>query len=276
MDLISASAFSSNKKKKYQSSWKWQQKRLKKMHRAWYYFAISTFFCAKISNSEFNAALNHFEYSKSLSIMKRFEIRNCIFAWDYHQRNTLENAKYFSKESIMTSAMSYEGLIKYFQIGSFPNVNTMIIMKEFNLLNIIKIFSSFDKDKITYRAHRFTWLVFIKLYNSMDGGKLNIPYNCRFLIASLVKENEYHIKEIYKVKKKLFTLEYDTFDEYELAVPNNFLYSKRMNLNGSKLVMASPHVGVIATFLVCFFISMKFILYRILTLIKIFPACKNV
>lgn len=200
------------------------------------YTVLFTFIIQHSAFQEFNFPLNHIQYLKCLSIIKHLEIPHSIFvSTPFHQENIFVNVKDFSKETLMASVVTYEKLIKLFQENSVPNVNTMIIMKENDLSSVTQIFNNFEKLKILHRTHRFTWLVFLKFYNSSESKILNIPYNCRFLIAYSANKNDLNLFEIYKIKNTFFSSEFDV-----ATMKNNYLYLKRMDMNDTEIVMITP------------------------------------
>lgn len=189
---------------------------------------------------------NYFEYGKSIEIIRRLEIRHCLFVFDYQQGKILDKVKNFSYENVMTSSMNHQELINYFNFGAFPNFKTIIIMKEKNLLHIAKMFEDFEK--FENKAHRFTWLVFVDFYNLTESKNLNIPYNCRFLIALFqLKEKEFKVMEIYHLKNQLHFSEFKTNEN--LIYPNYYLYLKRMDFNKTEIVMNFDDNSVVVSHL---------------------------
>lgn len=88
-----------------------------------------------------------------------------------------------------------------------------------------------------YRTRYFTWLVFLEYYEALiaDAEKLSIPYNCQFILSFSDNSATYKLIEIYNVKNRTFRIELGVFHDNKISLNNGFLYSSRMNLNGTTL-----------------------------------------
>ena len=129
------------------------------------YVFVLLVLCTKHAEGETDFSLKRFEYDKVVEIVKRLEIRHCIMVrdHDYYGGTNFQNLKIFSKEKIMTTVMKNEKLIEYLEIGVFPNAETIIVMKEVNLMKIVEMFENFES--VVHNAHKFTWIVFVEFYN---------------------------------------------------------------------------------------------------------------
>jgi hypothetical protein len=69
----------------------------------------------------------------------------------------------------------------------------------------------------------------------VDAKNLLIPYNCQFIISKSVSNGTYDLIEVYSVKNETFFTE--LHQKNAKFLPNEFLYSRRMDLNGTALEM---------------------------------------
>jgi hypothetical protein len=100
---------------------------------------------AKINNS-FKLISDDPEYLMAMSVINAFRIKNCIYMKnDSNEKENVENVKKFSIQSIMTKILSYEELLEYLKIGLFPNVKTIITMREKKLIKLVEFFQILQK-----------------------------------------------------------------------------------------------------------------------------------
>lgn len=70
-----------------------------------------------------------------------------------------------------------------------------------------------------------------------DKDNLLVPYNCQFIVCYSIGEEKYELTEVYKVKNRTFTSQFGILDRNKLVIKKNFLFSRRMNLNGTEMEM---------------------------------------
>lgn len=178
--------------------------------------------------------LDRSEYLTTTSIIENFDIQHLFIISNLDQENFLENVKIFYKD-LMTCIMNYKQFTEYFQNDSFPSANSLIIMKEKNLLKIIKLFKHFETLKILHRVHRFTWLIYLDSLEFIK--KIFIPYKCEFIICYQHDKNNYKLIEIYNVKNQSFLKEFGLTSYDKIIMAKKFFYSRRMNLNNTELIL---------------------------------------
>lgn len=90
-------------------------------------------------------ALTNFSYQENLIIetfLKDFEIKHCIIV---KEEKMIFRVKKFSNLGIMSMVNSYEDLKEYFKAKMFRYVNTAIVIKDVNLMEIVNVFKKLEK-----------------------------------------------------------------------------------------------------------------------------------
>lgn len=71
-----------------------------------------------------------------------------------------------------------------------------------------------------------------------------VPFNCKFFIIKKFNDVNYEIKDVYQIHEnssKIFS-NFAIWENGKFEIFQNYLFSKRMNLNGFELNLGSPCV----------------------------------
>lgn len=90
---------------------------------------------------------------------------------------------------------------------------------------------------VLYRISSFTWLILLESNEPINQTKLPIPYNCQFIISYPMGKSNYKLIEVYKLKNRTFVSEFGFLNSNQLILANNYLFSRRMDFNGTVLTM---------------------------------------
>lgn len=93
--------------------------------------------------------------------------------------------------------------------------------------------------------HHFKWLVFLEFYEFKKNliEKLKIPYNCQFILCFNLNSTTRTLIEVYNIKNRTFYTDLGIFQNGKISLANNYSYLRRMNLNGTKLIMNTDKVN---------------------------------
>lgn len=97
-----------------------------------------------------------------MSVLDDFGMKNCIIvSCNFTEETDIIKTKMLSDRNIMTVVKNFDNLLEYLKQGSFVNVNTMIIVKEKNLLKLVELFLALQKVKfLNYVVKEFLQFVF--------------------------------------------------------------------------------------------------------------------
>lgn len=90
-----------------------------------------------------------------------------------------------------------------------------------------------------HRTSSFTWIIFLDVCPT-DASKTsyNVPYNCLFMIVCPKNAAHFIILETFEVKKKIWIMKFGIWeDSFGLTISKKFFYDRRMNLNGTELLI---------------------------------------
>lgn len=79
------------------------------------------------------------------SIMHSLRIRQGILVGEWGKKFNICPLKFLSSHQIPIAYKSHQELTSYIKAGSFPYVNTALIFKESNFLNLVKILKELEE-----------------------------------------------------------------------------------------------------------------------------------
>lgn len=90
------------------------------------------------------------EVTIALTVFHNFGVKHCIYIRNtiHKEINDILDLKKFYGQNVLATTINHDQLFEYLKIGSFSDVNTIIIMKEKNLANIIKLLENLETVKI--------------------------------------------------------------------------------------------------------------------------------
>lgn len=95
--------------------------------------------------------------------------------------------------------------------------------------------------KKDYLVSEFKWLLFTNRSNLQPekDREMLTPFNCEFIFAYQEDETNYKLIEKYKVTNTTFTHDYGIWENGYgwRSITNTFFYWRRLNLNGTTLIM---------------------------------------
>lgn len=75
---------------------------------------------------------------------------------------------------------------------------------------------------------------------NLQNHKLNIPYDCEFVVIQPKNETTYELTEIFAVKGKSFALDFGTWDKNSGSkIRNVSFYQRRLNLEKTEIKLLS-------------------------------------
>lgn len=97
------------------------------------------------------------------------------------------------------------------------------------------------KEKETHKLQNFIWLMFLNDgTKNLQNHKLNIPYDCEFIVIQPRNETVYRLTEIFTVKNKSFSLNLGAWERgYGLKVPNISFYLRRIDFQNTEMEVLS-------------------------------------
>lgn len=197
--------------------------------------------------------LNEIEINISKELIKNLNVKNCIFVTDSKENILFSNVKiltFFEKiyttvktpKELMESSMTIEW--DYFKMGYSPALHShkIAIIWKTDLSTLNDLLKNVIDIRMT---SQFDWIIFLEETNISNKifAKTYAPFESNFLIVYPVEEfqeSKYEILEIYKLRadRKTFVKNYGTWrDGTGLIATNEYIYSRRFNLEGSILIL---------------------------------------
>lgn len=99
----------------------------------------------------------------------------------------------------------------------------------------------FLKNRQSHHLSQFIWLIFTNS-KEIHNYRLNVPYDCEFIIIQSDVGMTYTLTEIYQIDNSLFRL---NFGHWEWNAPNfkdTFKYQRRLNLNNTVIALIVARV----------------------------------
>lgn len=93
-----------------------------------------------------------------------------------------------------------------------------------------------------YQASNFIWIIFSNVCPTPEDKLYNVPYDCTFLIVCPKNLTTFQLLEAFQVKNMTWINECGIWKiSSGLTIPNKLFYHRRMNLNGTELVLKSAY-----------------------------------
>lgn len=90
----------------------------------------------------------------------------------------------------------------------------------------------------------FIWLVYVE-NQIQNPQKLEIPYDCEFILIQFEKGARYKLTEIYTVKRKSFSLEFGAWDKGLHLKSSMHFYGRRLNFQKVELRVVCRKDGAV-------------------------------